>query len=96
MKQTEITNPKAKVIIRDEEKASDSEKFAEDFFYSVEDTIYGDPDSNWDGVISGTLNETVYQSPNPYDSVAVHIENESGEDGGYIHVYGWTVIDPSR
>ena len=71
-------------------------RFAADFERSIRAQIKISKGHGWENSerIIGTICEKIQKTNIDTDCVTVPIENERWEDGGYIHVNGWSeVID---
>ena len=67
-------------------------EFSGDFSNAVNLEIEADGGA-WENCnkIFGTICEKIKKS-NDADYVTVSIKDDQGEDGGYIHVYGWSEV----
>lgn len=68
-------------------------KFTNDFNTTIEEEIKNNPDA-WDGVTMtiGTLDKEIRQAEKD-QYITIQITDINDQDGGYIHVYGWSEVN---
>jgi len=88
MREARIRN--TRVVLHGEGGATNPEKFAHDFFTSINIGIKNGSISPFTQYLSGELNKKIKM--NDGECVSVHIHTDGQEDG-YVTIWGWSSID---